>query len=485
MPRCGVIRRGICMSLLDRWFPRLRHYRDIARAALDAEKAQGISPQRQRDEVEFLPAALEVLETPASPVGRGLMWALMLLFAIALVWSTIGKLDVVAVAEGKVVPNGKSKTIQPLEAGIVKAILVDNGQHVTQGQALIELDPTEVTADVGKSRTARVDAMLTINRAQALLDAQTANRAPTVKAVPDATEDRQRDTQRFVESAFYEHRSKVTSLRSELQKRVQELQTTQHKISSLQQTLPMTRAEEEDYQTLLQQSYVPRHAYLEKEQARIQQEQELAGQQSYAKELQATIQEQRDDIDTAIAQFRREQLDALNQAQQQLAQDQGDETKFQQRQWQTHLTAPVGGTVQELAAHTIGGVVTPAQALLVIVPDDAGLEIEAQILNRDIGFVRPGQDAEIKLDAFPYTHYGTIPGKVMSISQDAVKDDKLGLVYPARIQLGAHVIVADGKDVQLEPGMSSSVEIKTEQRRIIEYLLTPLLKYQSEALRER
>jgi hypothetical protein len=189
--------------------------------------------------------------------------------------------------------------------------------------------------------------------------------------------------------------------------------------------------------------------------------------------------------DTAIAQFRREQLDALNQAQQQLTQDQGDETKSQQRQRQTHLTAPVGGTVQELAVHTIGGVVTPAQALLVLVPDDAGLEIEAQILNRDIGFVRPGQDAEIKLDAFPYTHYGTIAGKVLSISQDAVKDDKLGLIYPVRIQLSRHVIVADGKDIQLEPGMSSSVEIKTEQRRIIEYLLTPLLKYQSEALRER
>ncbi|MDI2590618.1 HlyD family type I secretion periplasmic adaptor subunit [Pseudomonas sp. 681] len=473
------------MSLLDRWFPRLQHYREIGRAALDAEKAQGTPVQRQRDEVEFLPAALEVLETPVSPVGRSLMWALMLLFAIALVWSTIGKLDVVAVAEGKVVPNGKSKTIQPLEAGIVKAILVDNGQHVTQDQALIELDPTEAAADVGKSRTARVDAMLTINRAQALLDAQTGNRAPTVPAVPDATPDRQRDTQRFAESAFYEHRSKVTGLRSQLQKRLQELQTTQHKISSLQQTLPMTRAEEDDYQTLLQQSYVPRHAYLEKVQARIQQEQELAGQQSYAKELQATIQEQRDDIDTAIAQFRREQLDALNQAQQQLTQDQGDETKSRQRQSQTHLTAPVAGTVQELAVHTVGGVVTPAQALLVIVPDDAGLEIEAQILNRDIGFVRPGQDAEIKLDAFPYTHYGTIAGKVMSISQDAVKDDKLGLVYPVRIQLGAHLIVADGKSIQLEPGMSSSVEIKTEQRRIIEYLLTPLLKYQSEALRER
>nr|WP_256352230.1 HlyD family type I secretion periplasmic adaptor subunit [Pseudomonas gingeri] len=317
------------------------------------------------------------------------------------------------------------------------------------------------------------------------MDTQTTNRAPVVEVVQDASEDRQRDTQRFAESAFYEQRSKLTGLRSELQKRLQELQTTQHKISSLQQTLPMTPAEEEDYQTLLKQSYVPRHAYLEKVQARIQQEQELAGQQSYAKELQATIQEQRDDIDTAITQFRREQLDLLDQAQQQLAQDQGDETKSRQRQGQTHLTAPVSGTVQELAVHTIGGVVTPAQALLVIVPDDAGLEVDAQILNRDIGFVRPGQDAEIKLDAFPYTHYGTIAGRVMSISQDAVKDDKLGLIYLARIQLGAHEIVADGKRIQLEPGMSSSVEIKTEQRRIIEYLLTPLLKYQSEALRER
>lgn len=473
------------MSLLDRFFPRLRYYRDIARAALDAEKAQGNTLQRKRDEVEFLPAALEVLETPASPIGRALMWMLMLLFAVALIWSIVGKLDVVAVAEGKVVPNGNSKTLQPLEAGIVKAIMVDNGQHVTQGQALIDLDPTEATADVSKSRTARIDAMLVINRAQALLDTQTTNRAPVVKVVQDAAEDRQRDTQRFAESAFYEQRSKLTGLRSELQKRLQELQTTQHKISSLQQTLPMTRAEEEDYQTLLKQSYVPRHAYLEKVQARIQQEQELAGQQSYAKELQATIQEQRDDIDTAIAQFRREQLDLLNQAQQQLAQDQGDETKSRQRQGQTHLTAPVNGTVQELAVHTIGGVVTPAQALLVIVPDDVGLEVDAQILNRDIGFVRPGQDAEIKLDAFPYTHYGTIAGKVMSISQDAVKDDKLGLVYPARIQLDAHAIVADGKSIQLEPGMTSSVEIKTEQRRIIEYLLTPLLRYESEALRER
>ncbi|PFH10881.1 hemolysin D [Collimonas sp. PA-H2] len=463
----------------------LRHYWDIARASLAEEKAQGAPIKRQRDEVEFLPAALEVLETPASPIGRSLMWVLMILFAIALIWSIIGKVDVVAVAQGKIVPNGNSKVIQPLEAGIVKAILVSNGQHVNAGQVMIELDPTEAAADVGKSRTARIDAMLTAKRAQALLDAQRDNKPPQLPPIPDARPERQHDVQRLAEGAFIEYRSKLTSLRAELQKREHELQTTRQKILGVEQTLPIARAEETDYQSLLGQNYVPRHAALEKQQTRIQAEQDLASQQSYARQLADGISEQRQDIETAIAQFRREQLDALNQAQQQLAQVQGDEAKSTQRQTQTHLNAPVSGTVQQLDIHTVGGVVKPAQELLVLVPDDAGLEIEVQILNQDIGFVRPGQDAAIKLDAFPYTHYGTLPGKVISISQDAVKDDKLGLIYPARIKLFKATIVADGKTESLTPGMASSVEIKTEQRRIIEYLLTPLLRYRSEALRER
>ncbi|MET3133961.1 hemolysin D [Oxalobacteraceae bacterium GrIS 1.11] len=463
----------------------LRRYRAIARVALESEREQGQAVVRQRDEVEFLPAALEVLETPVSPAGRGLMWALMLLFSIALAWSMVGKVDVVAVAQGKIVPNGKSKVIQPLEAGIVKAILVENGQHVTAGQALIELDTAQTAADVDKSRTARVDAMLGANRAQALLDAQAGNAAPTVGAAQDAAQERQGDAQRLAEGAFHEYRSKLMSLRAELEKRAQELQMTRNRIDGLQQTVPLARAQEADYQSLLTQNYVPRHAYLEKQQTRIQQEQDLAGQQSYARELEEALKEQKGNIETAIAQFRREQLDALNQARQQLAQLRGDEAKSAQRQSQTHLTAPVAGTVQQLAAHTTGGVVTPAQELLVLVPDDAGLEIEAQVMNQDIGFVRQGQEAEIKLDAFPYTHYGTLPGRVMSISQDAVKDDKLGLVYPARIKLLKTTIASDGREVALTPGMAASIEIKTEQRRIIEYLLTPLLKYRHEAMRER
>ncbi len=463
----------------------MRHMFSVARAALAAERGQAGAIRRQADEIAFLPAVLEVLETPPSPLGRSLMWALMILFSIALACSVLCKVDVVSVAQGKIVPTGKSKVVQPLEAGIVRAILVDNGQHVTAGQTLIELDPTQVVADAEKTRMARVDAMLARARAQALLDAQPGAPVARLASVPSAPPDSQANAQRLVEGALNEYRSKLGALHTELQKREQEYQTTLHRIDSLTQTAPMARALADDYKKLMTQNYVARHAYLEKEQGRIQQEQELAGQQSYAKQLQSAIREQQQNIETAVAQFRREQLDALNNAQQQLAQLESDEAKAAQRQRQTHLTAPVTGTVQQLAVHTVGGVVTPAQELLVIVPDNAGLEIEAQILNADIGFVRPGQHAEIKLDAFPYTDFGTIEGQVMSLSQDAIKDDKLGLLYQARVRLATGTMAVNGKRIALTPGMAASVEVKTDRRRIIAYLLTPLMHYQSEALHER
>jgi hemolysin D len=149
------------------------------------------------------------------------------------------------------------------------------------------------------------------------------------------------------------------------------------------------------------------------------------------------------------------------------------------------LLAPIDGVVQQLAVHTVGGVVTPAQPLVVIAPKDDPLEIEAVVLNRDIGFVEPGQDAEIKLEAFLFTKYGIIPGKVISVSRDAVQDEKQGLVYPARIALERATVDVNGRPMALGAGMAVTVEIKTESRKLIEYLLSPILRYRSESLRER
>ena len=173
------------------------------------------------------------------------------------------------------------------------------------------------------------------------------------------------------------------------------------------------------------------------------------------------------------------------------------------------LTAPVDGTVQQLAVHTVGGVVTPAQALLVVVPADSHLEIEATVSNRDIGFVRPGQTADIKVDTFNYTRYGLLHGKVEGVSADAVTPDKredapnakpTGLdkegsaasdtgsrepVYSARVSLEKTTMVIDDQSTELLPGMAVTVEIKTGSRRMISYLLSPLLRYGHESMRER
>lgn len=162
-----------------------------------------------------------------------------------------------------------------------------------------------------------------------------------------------------------------------------------------------------------------------------------------------------------------------------------DLAKAERRDGERSITAPVDGTVQQLALHTIGGVVQPAQELMVIVPDDSGLEIEATILNKDIGFVEEGQDATIKLEAFPFTRYGTLDGKVATVSRDAVQDEKRGLLFTARIAVPDARLQVDGKLLPLLPGMLASVEIKTGSRTLMEYVLSPVMTATDEAGRER
>lgn len=156
-----------------------------------------------------------------------------------------------------------------------------------------------------------------------------------------------------------------------------------------------------------------------------------------------------------------------------------------EKQRQQSLRAPVTGVIQQLAIHTLGGVVTTAQPLMVLVPESHQLELDVMILNKDVGFVLPGQAVEVKVDSFPYTRFGTLSGEVKHVSRDAMEDQQQGLVFPARIRLNSDRLSVEGKSVRLSAGMAVSVEIKTGRRRVIDYLLSPLQEYQSEALRER
>ncbi|MEO5559748.1 MAG: HlyD family type I secretion periplasmic adaptor subunit [Dokdonella sp.] len=247
----------------------------------------------------------------------------------------------------------------------------------------------------------------------------------------------------------------------------------------------MARARVEDYKTLLDKKYVARQEYLIREQERINADRDLVAQRSHRTELLAAITGAKEQLSVTVTDTRRQLLDEQRQAREQIQQFEPEVARTAQRDALMQLHAPVDGTVQQLAVHTIGGVVTPAQPLLVVVPTEESLEIEATVLNKDIGFVLPGQSVTVKVESFPYTRYGYLTGTVDSLSHDAAQDEKLGLIFPARVRLDKSVLDINGVAVHMTPGMTLSAEIMTGKRRVIDYLLGPLQQAGSESLRER
>ena len=444
-------------------------------------------PHRLRHEVQFLPAALALQEQPVHPAPRYIQWLLIAFAALALLWACIGEIDVVATASGKIVPSGKSKIIQPSEVAVVKAIHVYDGQQVKAGQLLVELDAKITAADVERLHSDLLAAQVDSARATALLEAihQDTQPASLKTLIPQANTQQLDSAQRWVQGQYLELRSSLDQVSAEIDQRSAEIQAAQAWVSKLQESLPITRELSADYKRLLDKAYIAKHAYLEKEQARLDQERELAVQQARVLELKAAKQEAERRRTGVLAQTRRAMLDLQHESNQRAAALQQELNKAEQRDRLTRLTAPVDGTVQQLAIHTDGGVVTEAQPLMVIVPSDQPVEVEAMLENKDIGFVRPGQEVEIKVETFTFTKYGVVHGTVLSISNDAIEDEKRGLLYSARIQLKENSIKVAGKQIPLSAGMAVRAEVKTDKRKVIDYFLSPLQQYQSESLSER
>ncbi|MFL9865191.1 HlyD family type I secretion periplasmic adaptor subunit [Paraburkholderia fungorum] len=460
-----------------------RRYASVWRSAWSIRQ-QLDTRERLEYELAFQPAHLELTETPVHPAPLRAIRVIVALAILTLSLMIFGRLDIVVSAKGKLVPNARVKVIQPATTGVVREIAVQDGQRVIAGQLLLKLDTAQAAADEDKAKSARLDAALAAARAQALLDARRTSASPQVARVDGAPGERQQEAQRQAEGTYREYRDKLTAARAELAKREAELDSTRQQIAGLAATSPLARAQANDYKALSVGKYVAPNDYLDKEQTALDKEHDLAAQQSHAHELAAGIAEQRAEIEATTSQFGREQLDELGKADEQLRQSRNDETKAHTRAALLSLTAPVSGTVQQLAVHTLGGVVTTAQALLEVVPDDA-LEVEATIENRDIGFVNVGQRAAVKLDAFPYTRYGMLEGEVVSLSNDAVQDKKLGLAFTARIRLATNRMRIEKKWIALTPGMSVSAEIKTGKQSVAQYLMGPLVEGAQESMRER
>lgn len=443
-------------------------------------------PKRTEDELAFLPAQLELVESPTSPAARWTARIIMALFCVALLWAIVGKLDIVAVAPGKTVVGSRTKVIQTAETAVVRSIRVTDGQMVRQGDLLIELDATATGADYRQADDALDSARLAELRHAAMTQALGTDRLPAPPLpIPGIAEDRLQSAWQLTGSEFASFQAQQQRLKATIEQQQAQAQTVRSQIDPLQRSLSIARERVADMERLLGSQYVSKHEYLARKQEMVEMERLLAAQQATLVESQSAIAGAREELRVLIADTRQKTYDGLRQAREQIGQYTPQVAKTEQRDKLMQLRAPVEGTVQQLAIHTVGGVVTPAQALMAIVPSEESLEVEATVLNKDIGFVKPGQRATVKVESFPYTRYGYLEGIVETVSHDAAQDENLGLIFPARVKLQNASLVIDGVKVMLTPGMSLSVEIKTGKRRVIDYLLSPLQEHTTEAFKER
>ncbi len=460
--------------------------------------------RRNRDEFAFLPAALEIVETPPSPIGRAIAYVIMALFALALVWASLGRLDIVATARGKIIPVGQIKVIQPFETGVVRAIHVRDGEVVNAGQLLIELDPTMSEADVARIRSDLIAAQLDAARLQALLSSGDA--LAHFSPPPHAPADLVADERRLLVEQDTEEAEKLAVLDRQREEKAADRDATAATVAKLEASLPILKERLDIRKTLYEHTTGSKASYLELLQPYVEAQHELEVQKQRYDQATAALAAITEEHGQTKESYRQKQLDDLVKAEQKAHGLQEELIKARRRAALQRLTAPVDGTVQQLAVHTVGAVVTPAQRLLTVVPLDAHLEIQAVVRNRDIGFVHAGQQAKTKVDTFDFNKYGLLEGKVLTVSADSVTRDEAPPsqetneqieggqknqpthqepAYVAYVSLNSTQMAVDGKLVNLAPGMAVTVEIKTGSRRIIGYLLSPLLKFKQEALRER
>jgi hemolysin D len=431
---------------------------------------------------QFSTAALAIVAQPPSRVVRMVSLAICVMVGATLLFSFFAQMDVVVSAQGKLIPAGRSKVIQPLEAGVVRSIAVRDGQPVKAGDVLVELDLTNSGADRDRLQRELWEARAEVLRT----NAQLAGQASFVLPVGMPTEVA-RNQLAVLQSHMAEQQAKLAALQADLVKRRADADAIASNLSQARSSLPLIQQKHGMREELAKTGHVAQASVIETRLELMNAEKEILVQGSRLKEAQAGEQATLEQVSQARAEFTARASGELVEATKKRDAAQQELIKANQRWTLQTLRAPIDGVVQQLTVTTVGGVVTAAQPLMTIVPEHSPLELEAQVLNRDIGHVRIGQRVINKVETYDFTRYGYIEGEVMWVGTDAIQDSKLGPVFPVRIKLAqAETPTAvNGRSGILKAGMSVTADILTDERRLIQYLLAPMLRYKQESLRER
>lgn len=430
----------------------------------------------------FSKVALAVQTQPPGRVLRMVTLSLCGMTALALLFAWFARMDIVVSAQGKVIPSGKSKVVQPLEPGLVRAIHVKDGQAVKAGDVLLELDPTNAGADHERLQRELWEARADELRLDALLKGRSYLEAPK-----DMPADIVANQQTLLQSRLAEQRARLSMLDSDVQRRQANLQASMSTVDELKTSLPLMRQKHDMREELARTGHVSKISVIESRLELNKAEKDLVVQSENLKEAQFNYQTALAQRSQALAEYRTRTGAELVEAIKKRDATQQEAVKAGQRLSMQTLRSPIDGVAQQLAVTTVGGVVTAAQPLLTVVPENTPLEVEAQVLNRDIGHVHVGQRVINKVETYDFTRYGYIEGEVLWVGTDAVADPKLGLVYPVRIKLAQTQTPneVNGSKGVVAAGMNIAADIRTDQRRLIEYLVAPMLRYKQEALRER
>jgi hemolysin D len=467
--------------------------------------------RKARSDREFLPAALSILETPPSPVKVWLIWAICSLFAFVIAWSYFGRIDIIAVAQGKIQPTGRVKTIQPVDGGKVVAIHVENGRHIVPGEVLVELDAAEAGADYENAHTAlqgyraerlrRTTALAAVQEAS--IDTQA--RIDWPEDIPPANRARE---ELVLHGDLRQLAVGVKSLEAQLAQKRAEQERLKRTIAA-QQILIATLTERVTMRSTLQATQSgTKSAVIDAQETLQIQDTALETQKGQLAEALAAADVLTQEREKAIETFKADNGQKLAEAGRQIDDYAQKAAKAASKLDHMTIKSPIAGVVLGLSVTTLNQVVNPSEEIMRIVPDGAGLEIEAYVENKDIGFVEAGQPAIVKIESFPFTRYGVLEATVVRVAHDAIpepdaqsvesnpakttKSSYFGgaqrtqnLVFPVTLTMARKTMDIDGTPIPLRPGMAASVEVKTGKRRILEYLFSPLVQTVSSAMKER
>jgi hemolysin D len=434
-----------------------------------------------KEELQFLPAALEIIETPPSPIGRALIWLLISLFVIALTWSIVGRIDEVAVAAGKVIPSGYTKIVQAEDKGIVSKIYVESGTPVKEGDLLIELDTVMTEADVARLKKERDFYRLTLRR----LTAEGEEASFDLTGLEDCDVLEKQRQERLYTTRMEDFANRVRVAEKSIAQSEENLKQAEIQHEKLEIQVKMAKEREQKTRTVAEKGGISKFTWQEYLEKYLSLKQDLSSQKSEILRCQEILAQSQAELRRIIDEQSKDLSTQIVDVSHNLRVTEEELKKALEKHRLAQIRSPIAGTVQQLEIHTTGAVVTAAQPLMQVVPEGEGLKFEVWAINRDIGFIHGNQDAEIKVETFNFQKYGTLPAVVETVATEAVEDEQRGLIYRVLLSSEKNSFLVEDKEVSLLPGMAVTAEIKTRQKRVIEYFLEPFKTYMSEGLRER